>query len=444
MRALRPNWSESEHDLTPKTQNLEFKRHVDRIVLYMILSGVVVSYLFGGLLGENSAGASRPDFYEYHWVAIQQFSQMSWSEAIRDYPSASNPLLYMIASLLPFNGNPKIYHVITFTAGLLTWLLLSWAYYRRYARHGIDLLWASFGASAILLSPSFRSSAFWGTTDYLPLLFCAVSSLILSRIQDFTCEKAPAIGVPTLIVLSVVAGCAFYVRQYYAFLPVFAAWIILTRTKTPPFSVLAVFAAAMMPEVFLFYLWKGFNPPTFQGYLHPAIINILIVGTNIGLLSTPLVFGCIRRSLDDVLPEWWGARSTIVAFAGLFVFIVALRATEWPGPGEGGGIIVKAGLRMGALGTPFILAVSYFGLVAAIVFSVHSATNALLASAFLAPILISVVIYQHYLEPSLIVALFLFADTPTAKIVFNKRVLTCNFVFSVLILVTGIVYYHFS
>jgi hypothetical protein len=80
----------------------------------------------------------------------------------------------------------------------------------------------------------------------------------------------------------------------------------------------------MMPEVFLVYLWKGLNPPAAQNYFHPAIINVLIVGAIIGLLSTPLIVGCSRRSLGDVLPEWWGARSTVLALAGLLVFIVAL------------------------------------------------------------------------------------------------------------------------
>jgi len=140
-----------------------------------------------------------------------------------------------------------------------------------------------------------------------------------------------------------------------------------------------------------------------------------------------------------VLPEWWGARSTVIAFAGLLVFIIALGGTEWPK--LGGGIIVKAGLRMGALGTPFILTVSYFGLVAAIVFSMRSATNALLVSTFLVPLFTVRETYQKYLEPTLAVALFLFADTETARTAFNKRVLMYNFLFSALILTIGIVYY---
>ena len=66
------------------------------------------------------------------------------------------------------------------------------------------------------------------------------------------------------------------------------------------------------------------------------MINIWKIGAVIGLLSLPIIVGCIRRSLSDVLPEWWGARSTVIAFVGLLVFIMALGATEWPEQGGGG------------------------------------------------------------------------------------------------------------
>ena len=246
-------------------------------------------------------------------------------------------------------------------------------------------------------------------------------------------EKTRRIGLLTLVALAATSVCAFYTRQLYAFLPIFAAWMVLRRTDTSPFLVLSFFLVAMLPEMFLVYLWKGINPPVSQSatVFHPTMINVLGVGANIGLLAIPLVLGCIRRSLADVLPEWWGARSTVIAFAGLLVFIMALRSTEWPE--LGGGIIVKAGLRMGAFGTPLILIVSYFGLVAAILLSMRSSTNALLVGSFLVPSLWFAII------PALpgafsCGALFLFADTPNARTLFNKRVLTYNFLFSAFIL----------
>ncbi len=220
-----------------------------------------------------------------------------------------------------------------------------------------------------------------------------------------------------------------------------AAWTVLTRTRTSPYLVLGVFAVAALPELFLLYVWKGVNSPANQFIFHPTIVNVVLVGGNIALVSTPLILGCMRRSLGDVLPKWWGRRSTVVAFVGLLVFISALWPAEWPQ--DGGGIIAKSGLRMGAIGTPFILTVSYLGLVAAILFSVRSATNAVLAGAFVVPFFIDRFSFQHYLEPSLAVAVFLFADTQTAKKVFNKRVLICYFIFSLLILAAGIIYYDF-
>jgi hypothetical protein len=423
------------------------KRNLETVGLSVLLLSAVASFLVGWLLGEDSAGGMRGDFYCGHWLMIERFSTTSWGTAVADYKSPMNPLLWMIASLLPLHGDQKIYHGITFVFGFLIWALLSWAYYRRYSKYGIDWLWASFGASAILISPTFRSSTFWGDSDWLPFAFCAGTSLLLSRFQDSETYEARAIGPFSLIALAVVSSCAFYTRQYYAFLPVFAAWIVLTRTKTSPFLIFSIFCLAALPEMYLVYVWKGFNPPMQHNMFHPAMINIYKAGAIIGLLSLPIIVGCIRGSLSDLLPEWWRARSTAVALAGLLVFIMVIMAVgppEWREEGFGGGwggIIVKAGLRMGAHGNPFILTASYIGLVAAILFATRSATNAVLATTYLAPLFVATPTYQRYLEPSLVVALFLFADTPTARIVFNKRVLMCNFVFAALILPIGIVYY---
>jgi len=436
--------------MTVEAPHVGSRTKLETVGLPILLVGVVGTFFAGGLLGEDSTGGLRFDFYVSHWPTIQRFSTMPWSKAVVDYYNPENPLLYMIASLLPLDNDPKRYHVITFVAALLTWPLLSWAYYRRYSKCGIDWLWSAFGASAILLSPCFRSSAFWGDTDWLPFAFCAGTSLLLSRFQDSEGEKTRRVGPVTLISLAVISAAAFYTRQYYAFLPAMAAWVILTRTQTTILAVLSVFLAVALPELYLIFIWKGLVPPFHQGQnFHPALLNVWEVGTAIALFSSPVFVGCIRRSLGDVLPEWWGLRSTVLAVAGLLVFIaaiMALGAPDWVDnglaghKGQGGGIIVKAGLRMGALGTPFILVVSYFGLVAALLFSMRSTTNAVLAGSYLAPLFLTVM-YQRYVEPSFIVALFIFADTQTAKAIFNKRVLICNFVFTLLVLVVAIVYY---
>jgi hypothetical protein len=422
-----------------EARNAGSKVNLEVIGLSVVLLGIVASFLVGDLLGENSIGSARVDFYAFHWQTIERFSEMPWNTAIaKDYPVANNPLLYIIFSLAPLHGNQKIYHVITFLIGLLIWPLLAWAYNRRYSNHAINWLWALFGASLILVSPCFRSSASWGTTDYLPFIFCAGTSLLLSRFQDSGTDET--LRLSTLVALAAISACAFYVRQFYAFLPIISAWTVLTRTKTPRYLVLSVFFLATLPELFLIYVWKGISSPINHFVFHPTIVNVVLVGGNIALLSTPLILGSIRRSLDDVLPGWWDARSSVLASAGLFIFILTLWPAEWPQ--GGGGIIGKTGLMMGgAIGTLFILTISYLGLIAAGLFAVHSATNAVLTGAFVLPFLMDRWAYQHYLEPSLVVAVFLFADTQIARKTFNRRVLMCCFVLNVFILAIGIAYY---
>jgi hypothetical protein len=439
---------EAELGVVVEERHIGLKPHITVVALSVLLLGAVASFIAGSLLGEDSGGAMRADFYCNHWHSIYRFSTLPWSKAITDYYNPENPLLYMLASLLPLHGDPKTYHVITFAGGLLTWPLLSWAYYCRYSRYGIDWLWALFGASAILLSPSFRSSTFWGNTDWLPFAFCAGTSLLLSRFQDPESGDVRTVSAYTLVALTVISACAFYTRQYYAFLPVVAAWIVFTRTTTSRLFVFGIFFVAALPELFIVYLWKGLVPPMHQGEnFHPALLNVWKVGAVSGFLSFPILIGCIRRWFGDVLPGWWGVRSTILALTGLLVFIVGIMALgppEWLEKGwggGGGGIVVKAGLKMGALGNPLILAVSYFSLLAAILFAMRSAINAVLAGSYLVPLFLTAPTYQRYLEPSLVVALFLFAGTETARVLFNKRVLMYNWVFTALILTACIVYY---
>ena len=439
---------EAELNVVVEEGHISLKPKLKVVGLSVLLLVAVASFVMGSLLGEDSTGDMSGDFYYNHWFTIDRFSKFPWSKALTDYYNPENPLFYMLASLLPLHGDPKTFQVITFVSALLIWPLLSWAYYCRYSKYGIDWLWALFGASAILLSPNFRSSAFWGGTDWLPLAFCAGTSLLISRFQDSKADKPRAVSTVTLIALATISACAFYTRQYYAFLAIYAAWIVFSRTATSRLLIFGVFFAAALPELFLIYVWKGLVPPTHQGEnFHPALLNIWKVAEVCAFLTFPILIGCIRRSVSDVLPGWWGARSAVLAVVALLVFVMVITALgppEWLEKGwggGGGGIVVKAGLKMGALGSPFILTLSYTGLLSATLFAMHSATNAVLAGSYLVPLFLTAPTFQRYLEPSLVVALFLFADTQTARVMFNKRVLIYNWIFTAFILTVGIVYY---
>src|SRR5215472_17317723 len=88
--------------------------------------------------------------------------------------------------------------------------------------------------------------------------FSFVSILGIYRLVSFCllcCYIPPTVEIPRLsrtrqgsgdwpvhlVALATASACAFYTRQLYLFVPVLAAWVVLTRTKTSPFLVLAFF-----------------------------------------------------------------------------------------------------------------------------------------------------------------------------------------------------------
>ena len=243
-------------NMTTQRQHIGSKSNLEMVSLSVLLLIVVASFLAGSLLGEDSTGGMRFDFYTTHWLTIKRFAIMPWRTALANYYNPENPLLYIIASLLPLHGDPKLYHAITFAAGLSFGL-----FFRRHTIVDIvNSVLIGCGRHLGQARPAFADFPLidvLGDTYWLPFAFCAITSLLLSRSQDAETERARPISPFTLIALAMVSSCAFYTRQYYAFVPIIAAWIVLTRTRTSPFLVLSVFVIAMTPELYLIYLWKG-------------------------------------------------------------------------------------------------------------------------------------------------------------------------------------------
>ena len=68
--------------MTVEGQHTGSKSDTDTIVLSVILLSIVVSFLGGAVLGEDSIGGAHIDFHYFHWPAIELFSTTSWSTAI--------------------------------------------------------------------------------------------------------------------------------------------------------------------------------------------------------------------------------------------------------------------------------------------------------------------------------------------------------------------------
>ena len=233
---------------------------------------------------------------------------------------------------------------------------------------------------------------------------------------------------------------AFYTRQFYVFVPVVCAWALWRQAGFRPAAVACAFGLAALPELGLVLLWHGLNPPAFHHQARPGWSNVLFLGTNLALFAAPLVIGA-RAAGHRILPPWWDRRATL-GWASAFACPhgVSLWGAVWPD--AGGGVLVKASLRLGWLATPAIAAFSLVGLSAALIFALRSRTNAVAAGSFLPPFFIAYPIYERYFDPVVLVGLLLFADLSTARALSGTRPLLAYLLFTATLL--GVSLWHFA
>jgi hypothetical protein len=85
--------------------------------------------------------------------------------------------------------------------------------------------------------------------------FCLLCWYVSSIIEIRRFRKIPeggearTIGPFALVAVAVVSSCALYTRQFYAFLPAFAAYMVLPHTNTSRFVVFSVFFSGVAGSV---------------------------------------------------------------------------------------------------------------------------------------------------------------------------------------------------
>ena len=77
--------------------------------LLAILFTIVVSYIFGFYLNEDSAGGGKVDYIAHEWGTIQLFINNDLSVALNSvlYESSRTPLFYIINKFIPFSNDIK-------------------------------------------------------------------------------------------------------------------------------------------------------------------------------------------------------------------------------------------------------------------------------------------------------------------------------------------------
>jgi hypothetical protein len=144
--------------------------------LITLLFIIIFSYILGFYLNEDSAGGGKVDYIDHEWGTIQLFINNDISAALSSilYESSRTPLFYIANKFIPFSNNIEnlrfFWFIFSSTIPVLFYFTL-----KLVASKKINKAYIFLFSFIILLSPYFRTNAYWPSSENMQIFFVILS-----------------------------------------------------------------------------------------------------------------------------------------------------------------------------------------------------------------------------------------------------------------------------
>ena len=231
---------------------------------------IILSFFYGFYIGENSAGAGgySGDF-QHVWNNLNIFKENSFIDSILitsgknpeySYHSSRTPLIYALNSILnPFISNKSSYILSVFIFSLLTYLFFFLALKLRYekilGKSTIFLL-----STILLLSPYYRTSAFWALEENFGIFFLILSFIFLNNLKNINYKKNNYLNI---FFITFSSSLCVYCDQKLLIVPLICLIETLKnkniKNKSKIFMIILYFLYSL-PFIYLINLWGNIIP----------------------------------------------------------------------------------------------------------------------------------------------------------------------------------------
>ena len=249
--------------------------------IYFYLFGIF-SLVISSIMGENSSGGSKID-NEITRHFIDNFL-ISFDNGIKYFISTGqvqSPIFYILASfiekILGFNFFKYSYLFISSLIPVIFYISLK----KKFIKINENILFLL--SLIIFLSPYFRSSAVWVTTDNFAIIFFILS---VSKYLDFEEKNTDKNILLCIFYISI----AVYIRQYYVifFLFYFLKFLQVLRLKKI-FNLVFLITIIFIPFIVYYYyffktniIYQSFGKSTFD----IDILNNILIFSSLYLFYT--------------------------------------------------------------------------------------------------------------------------------------------------------------
>lgn len=407
------------------------------LILILLLSNLFF-FFFGFYNNENAAGAG--DYFGdiiAIWKNQNLFINKTILEAISNdsYFDSRPPTAYIMHKYLNFYFyDLESYRKSVFTISILLPLFFSIFLKNKFNKSYLICIFCS---SIILLSPYFRTSAYWALEENYGLIFLILNSIALFY---FKIKKSFSV----IILICILSSLSFYFDQKLLIIPLLSFFYLFSSNflsfKNKVYLVLIYFFFAI-PYIYLMYIWGGIAPLVAKE--RTTAFNWQNLGFIISIISFYVFpFLISQKNLFSKLKIFFSIKQNIILIILFLIYVLFffIFSDQFQEVKIGNGIIYKAVcfLSKDPLYRKLLFSLSLLLSLLIILMYFTFLYDRIIILFFILLGLILNPIYQEYFDPLIFILMF---TTFKEKIELNYRIILLLFFYNIFLL-TGSIIYH--
>jgi len=266
----------------------------EKRIFLILVTIIYISYFLGFYLNENSIGSGgyNGDLV-WMWRNFELFKNNNLIQAInhKDFFGNRTPLLYIINIIFnPFINNIYFYRLSITLFSLIGPIIFYSCLRKKYKNIDKEILLLI--SSLILLSPFYRTTAYWG----MEINYAIITAFITLNYFISITRNNENFSLKNVFLLIFFSSLTVYFDQKLIIIPILVFLKIILKKKqlkTKITTVLVYFLFAL-PYIYLLYIWGGIVPQLTQVANLNTITNISRINNlyfyHLGYASTIIAF----------------------------------------------------------------------------------------------------------------------------------------------------------
>ena len=392
-------------------------------LIYILIFFNILTFFFGFIYSEEH-GASILDANLHTYPAIDGLKNNFIENIITygKYGENSYPLHHIIyAYTNPFEVGSIYYRL---QSSILSLIVIVFFYLILNLRFKIKIEEALFLSSILLLSPYFRTSAYWGMTENTGLIFLVISIFFFIKLLKSDDKKFTQI-----LVICLFSALALYARLQYVFLCIFFFFYLSYKLNLNRLVFVTInYIIYSIPGLILIYIWGGLLDEQYSGEFNYFISadtiprTLLVIFSLIGFYSLPFILILNDRVLNVLRKNIINFFISLLICSSVYFFfdvnILALDETNsFP---YGQGFVSHISYKFTSIKESYLIFCALGLLVTYKIFN-FTGRNKFLIIALLSVFSLRVHFFSEYLDPLLFILFFALIEFNEKKMLMNLK-----------------------